>query len=126
MPTFKPEIRRAVYDKCKGRCAYCGCELLIHEMQVDHVVPQRAFAMKLVAALDTGVTKNHISNLLPACRSCNFAKHDHSLEVFRSEMEKQLERLQDTFNYKMAKKFGQVKETPAPIVFWFEAVNIHK
>lgn len=30
------EIRRQVYEKCNGHCAYCGCELKYEDMQVDH------------------------------------------------------------------------------------------
>lgn len=33
--------RQKIYDKCKGHCAYCGCELEYRDMQVDHVIPLR-------------------------------------------------------------------------------------
>lgn len=33
--------RREIYNKCKGHCAYCGCELEYRDMQVDHVIPLR-------------------------------------------------------------------------------------
>ena len=31
------EVRQQVYDKYNGHCAYCGCELGIKDMQVDHL-----------------------------------------------------------------------------------------
>ena len=31
--------RLAVYDKTNGHCAYCGKEITLQQMQVDHVVP---------------------------------------------------------------------------------------
>ena len=32
-------VRIAVYQKCNGHCAYCGCDLQYKDMQVDHVIP---------------------------------------------------------------------------------------
>ena len=29
--------REAVFNKYGGRCAYCGCELTLRTMQVDHI-----------------------------------------------------------------------------------------
>ena len=29
--------RMAVYNKFDGHCAYCGCEIDISDMQVDHI-----------------------------------------------------------------------------------------
>lgn len=33
------KLRKQVYAKCNGHCAYCGCELEYKDMQVDHVIP---------------------------------------------------------------------------------------
>lgn len=33
--------RQAVYDKMEGHCAYCGCEISLQTMQVDHITPLR-------------------------------------------------------------------------------------
>ena len=54
--------RLIVYNKYNGHCAYCGHEININEMQVDHIHPQRL-----------GGTDD-ISNLNPACRLCNHYK----------------------------------------------------
>lgn len=38
--TRKPiikNVRKQVYEKCNGHCAYCGCKLDYKDMQVDHV-----------------------------------------------------------------------------------------
>ena len=32
-------MRQQVYDKYHGHCAYCGREITMKEMQVDHIVP---------------------------------------------------------------------------------------
>jgi len=31
--------RELVHSKFGGRCAYCGVEITIKQMQVDHIVP---------------------------------------------------------------------------------------
>lgn len=39
--TRKPipkDVRKQVYEKYNGHCAYCGCKLDYKDMQVDHVV----------------------------------------------------------------------------------------
>lgn len=51
------EDRMKVYQKCGGRCAYCGCEIEYKDMQIDHVKPLR------IGGAD------EINNMLPACRS---------------------------------------------------------
>ena len=39
--------RQEVYDKCYGHCGYCGCEITFKEMQVDHIVSQFHFKLKI-------------------------------------------------------------------------------
>ncbi|MFT9078077.1 HNH endonuclease [Ethanoligenens sp.] len=31
------KMRRKIYEKTAGHCAYCGCNLQYEDMQVDHV-----------------------------------------------------------------------------------------
>ena len=31
------QVRKQVYERYNGHCAYCGCELDIKDMQVDHL-----------------------------------------------------------------------------------------
>ena len=63
--------RQQIYEKFGGRCAYCGCEITIKDMQADHVVP-----------LHLG-GEDDISNLYPACRACNHYKSTYTVERFR-------------------------------------------
>ena len=32
-------LRLKVYDKYRGHCAYCGKEIVMKDMQVDHIIP---------------------------------------------------------------------------------------
>lgn len=126
-------IREKVYKKFKGCCAYCGDKILYRKMQVDHIVPQSNYehstynevvkdlwVPNFLRHLDVNDV-NHIDNLHPSCAKCNKFKDSFSLEKFREELGKQLERARKTSsNYRRALKYGQVKETPQPIIFHFE------
>lgn len=104
--------RKEVYDKCKGHCAYCGCELALNDMQVDHIVP----------IAQEGA--DELSNMLPACRSCNHYKSTLSLEHFRRCVERFPEVLmRDSVTYKNAVRFGLVEPRPHKVIFYFE--NMH-
>lgn len=114
--------RQKVYDKYDGHCSYCG-ELLNGKFHVDHLYNQRNFDLNVSRGL---VPKNithvdHIDNLMPSCASCNRYKDTYTLEEFREELEKLVERLNlRSTIYRISKRFGQVEETQSPIVFYFE------
>lgn len=107
--------RREVYDKCGGHCAYCGCEITMQQMQVDHVQPIS------VAGEDA------MKNYLPACRSCNYYKGACSLETFRRYIEKFPDTLaRDSVTYRNAVRFGLVEPKPQKVVFYFEKEATHE
>ena len=114
--------RQKVFDKYNGHCAYCGCDLKYSNMQVDHLVPiWRGVPDISLQNMDVIRGEDSIENMMPSCRYCNNYKHSFSLEIFRSELAKQLERANKTSsNYRMAKRYNQVKETLKPIIFYFE------
>ena len=52
------KTREIVYNKYNGHCAYCGCEIEMKDMQVDHIVPKYLDILpplKRVGFLDTSV-----------------------------------------------------------------------
>ena len=117
--------RQEVFDKYDGHCAYCGEELSINAFQVDHIWPQARFHLYAKKQLETCVAKikaqfNGITNLNPACRECNYEKRTKSMEGFRKSLGKKLHRLHKLFNFRIAVKYGQVRATAQPIVFYFE------
>jgi 5-methylcytosine-specific restriction endonuclease McrA len=102
--------RALVLAKTNGRCAYCG-------------EPLQKFCIDHIKAVHYGGT-NETSNLLATCFSCNNFKMTFTLEQFRHEMQRQLERANRySRNYRMAKKFGQIVETEKPIIFYFESIK---
>lgn len=68
---FTPAEWLVLVEQYGGRCAYCGAR---DPLEADHRVP-----------LSRGGT-NDISNILPACRSCNAKKHMLTEEEFRRRL----------------------------------------
>ena len=122
-------IRLVIHNKFNGRCAYCGVEIELKQMQVDHVIPHREFHTHIKNNYKIPEFLSHLEehecdhedNLFPACRVCNLWKSAMDLEYFRSELERQIKRINETSsNYRIAKKYGLVTENPKPIKFYFE------
>ena len=118
--------REKIYKKYNGHCAYCGEEITVKQMQVDHIIPKRHYSEKhkcLIVDLrefrEYGL--NDYQNLNPSCRSCNNRKTAMTLEEFRDEISKQVTRLhRDSTAFRLAKRFNQIKITESPITFYFE------
>lgn len=114
--------RQEVYNKCDGHCGYCGKEITIKQMQVDHIKP--LYRNDKVTTLEVwGVERgtDDFENLMPSCARCNRWKSTFNLEMFRNEITLQIERLNKyNNNYRMAKDFGLIQETEMSVVFYFE------
>ncbi len=114
--------RWQVYDKCKGHCAYCGCNLEYKDMQVDHI--KSIYANTDIKHTMTDEEMYSEDNFLPACRQCNFYKSSMDLEIFRKRLSDTLmKNLQKTFQYRIALKYGLIEEHIKPIKFYFETIN---
>lgn len=126
--SFSKSIREIVVKKYDNRCAYCGCSISISDMQIDHIIPKDNFQdyvfRRKVPLFLNHLSKedvNHIHNLNPACRVCNRAKDKFDLEAFRRHLSEQVNRLNNySSNFRLAKKYNQIKETIKPIQFHFE------
>lgn len=103
--------RQAVLDKFDGHCAYCGKEITLKEMQVDHFIPKQL----------GGTAK--FENLLPACRRCNFYKQDHLLHDFRDLLTTLSDRLLGMFQVKIASDYGIVVIAKWDGIFYFEKIQ---
>lgn len=105
--------RQQIYEKFGGRCAYCGCNITIKEMQADHVIP-----LHLGGADD-------ISNLYPACRACNHYKSTYTVERFREIIQRAPAVLmKGSATYRNIVRFGLIQHTEKPTVqFYFERIS---
>jgi len=114
--------RKRVLNKFGSRCGYCGSEIDITSMQIDHIIPiYRNSSNEELKRMNVVRGTNEYSNLMPSCKKCNNYKKTMSVETFRNEMQKQVERLRKySSNYHFAKSFGLVEETNKQVVFYFE------
>lgn len=111
--------RELVYKKYNGHCAYCGCELEMKDMQVDHVLSLCSARWRKTPQEEL----DDIENLMPSCRSCNYYKGTLTLEGFRRELSTLMERVSKEFIYRLAKKYGMVSEQVWDGRFYFEKVE---
>lgn len=125
--------RLSLRMKFGGRCAYCGCQLPEKGWHADHVEPilriseidEEARKKGLSRLKNTGdvtyAARDSIENHYPACAPCNLFKSTFSVELFREQIVKQVERARaSSVNFRTAERFGQIKVTQAPVIFWFE------
>ena len=68
------KIRKIVYQKYNGHCAYCGCEIPEKGFNVDHLHCLRNYEY------DEDIDVHDVSNMMPACGSCNRYKSTMDLE----------------------------------------------
>lgn len=112
------KTRELVYKKYNGHCAYCGCELAMKDMQVDHIS-----SVYFEHWHKTGEELNRIENLMPSCRQCNYYKDVGSIDQFRKKLQTLMERVSKPFIYRLASKYGMVEEKPWDGEFYFEKFN---
>jgi 5-methylcytosine-specific restriction endonuclease McrA len=122
---MKKKDRQEVYEKCNGRCAYCGEEITIKQMQVDHIQPHWHTMTEEDAIRNKVVKGSHdIDNLNPSCARCNKWKSTYTLEQFREVIETSLDRLErDTPNFRLARDFGLLTTNKKRVVFFFETLK---
>jgi hypothetical protein len=114
-----PKIRKTVFDKFNGHCAYCGCEISFRKFNIDHIIPRRRHCGDY-----SKMGENSIENYNPSCQSCNFSKSTFSIEQWRNELSLKLSRLnRDSSTFCILKRFGVVKEVKTQIIFYFEKVG---
>jgi 5-methylcytosine-specific restriction endonuclease McrA len=114
--------REEVYNKCGGHCAYCGNEITIKQMQIDHIKPlYRNDDDTTLKGWGVERGTDDMDNLLPSCSRCNKWKSTFTLENFRKVIKTSINRLErDTPNYNLAKDFGLITENAVEVVFYFE------
>lgn len=107
--------REQVRAKYGGRCAYCGC-VLQKRWHADH--RESLYRTGVPRYRDTST----VADLEPACQRCNLWKSVYTVEQFRYEIKKQVERLRsNSAPFRLAEDYGLVTvNTTVPVVFYFE------
>lgn len=116
---LKKGERELVRQRFGGLCAYCG-RPLPERWHADHFEPvhRNSFWNNRGPAHP----ENHrLDNMMPACPQCNISKGPMTLEDWRLWLSGHVASL-NNYNtpYRLAKCFGLVVETEAPVVFYFE------
>lgn len=126
--------REEIRLKFGGRCAYCGTEITLKQMHVDHVIPLyrgssdgnlAGFPRLNIEARVRGT--NSRENLFPACIPCNILKRDRTLEEFRIWILYEMQMLKDyDKGYRSCLRFERVIENWEPVVFHFERTTTNQ
>lgn len=107
--------RQKVWEKYNGRCAYCGKEIALKDMQVDHIKPKRCGG------------DDCIDNLNPSCRLCNHYKRADSVNNFRNwKLNGIVDRLRKNYIFKVAERYGMVEVKNWDKKFYFENYENNK
>ncbi|NWA32737.1 HNH endonuclease [Pseudomonas sp. C6002] len=114
---LKKAEREQVRLKYGGHCAYCGV-LLGDRWHADHREPVIRVSDERVAEQ----AENHnLDNMMPACAPCNISKGRQTLEGWRAWSTGHINSLNSYHSiYRLAKSYGLIAETGAPVVFHFE------
>ena len=112
------KIREIVYAKYDGHCAYCGCELEMRQMQVDHI---KSVYVSTAQNGWNATQDDSIENLMPSCRQCNFYKGVGNIEYLRRMLKDTLyHTCVDNFQAKLAMKYGILTLKPWDGLFFFQ------
>lgn len=124
----KQSHRETVLNKYGGKCAYCGNELNLSNLTIDHIQPlmRRMSETDLWrAGRESG--KNEMANYNPCCSSCNSSKSTWSIEDWRKRIQQKTEMLlRDSSTFRQLVKFEIVEIKDTPVMFYFESFKTKK
>lgn len=100
--------RNKVQSKYNGHCAYCGKEITVKDMQVDHILAKKNGG------------SDDFENLNPSCRRCNHYKRSMNLESFRKYILTLHERISKDYITQVGLDYGIVTLKPFDGKFYFE------
>lgn len=131
---MKKEDRIKVWEKYDHHCAYCGREIKLEDMQIDHFIPKNRGNYSRWSDKEGKYIVSHgedsMENYMPSCRACNFRKRDMSIGQFREAIKEQAKGLLKgaaKFQVSMSITYGLLNPAfDKPIVFYFEKCMNYK
>ena len=128
--TMNKKERQLIFDKFKGKCAYCGEELKNgwHTDHIEPIVRDSHWNKDKGRYEATGTCRkpenDTLENFNPSCASCNIQKNSYTLEQFRSNIKLFVNSLnQYSTQYKFAKRYGLICENDIKVEFYFEKIQ---
>lgn len=75
---MKKEDRIKVWEKYDHHCAYCGREIKLEDMQIDHFIPKNRGNYSRWSDKEGKYIVSHgedsMENYMPSCRACKLPK----------------------------------------------------
>lgn len=103
------DMRIQILNKYDNKCSYCGKEIDLYSMQIDHFISLRSGG------------SDEINNLYPSCKLCNHYKRASDIETFRNFfIGKITERLKKIYIFRVAINYGIVSLNEWDSKFYFE------
>lgn len=97
-------MRRDIWSKYGGRCAYCGVEIPFKDFHMDTYYPDKGFIPE---------------NMMPCCKYCFRHKHGKTPKEFQSFIEENYKKIREQPEYKAAKRYGLILESPHKLTFFY-------
>lgn len=94
---MKNSLRIKVLNKYNKKCAYCGNEISLEDMKIDHFTPQ-----------SKGGTDD-FENLLPACEICNHYKNSHNFNKFKYLLNNIIKKIKKLYIIKVAMRYDLIE-----------------
>ena len=115
---FSKKTREIIHSKYDGHCAYCGAEITVKQMEIDHIIPKYHFEQGIA---NVEYDKDDEINLNLACRDCNRYKDTFTVEKFRIQISGIVDRLKRySWIFRIALKYGLISINDFKIKFFYE------
>lgn len=120
---FSKDVQQEVWNKTDGRCWYCGEKTSQSLTGINGESIKMKFTVDHFVSLSYGGT-DEISNLVPACWSCNTSKQKRSLEEWKDSLRwKDIGRFTEK-QIAWLKSNGIDIPEPQEIKFYFEIMGL--
>lgn len=106
---YTKEERKRLLEEFDCKCAYCGCDLNLRTMQLDHIIPLERNG------------KEELSNIFPVCKDCNTYKGLQTYNDFKASVARiPLTLGKKTASFRMLQRLGFVPRGIWNFLFNFE------
>ena len=119
---IKSETKLKVFEKYDCKCAYCGVEITIDKMHIDHINPKyRGWNQSELDRYGLVKGRDTLDNYNPSCASCNISKSTFTIEKWREQIKLKVERIRkESTNFRLLERFNIIEVKDIDVKFYFE------
>ena len=82
--------REKIRQKYGCKCGYCGCDIDLKTMQIDHIIPKSDYMWVQSDEVKNKIgfplySPNDYINFMPTCKICNHYKRDLPIDPYRED-----------------------------------------